>query len=1601
MASIALIVLANSFYDPSNSRESLHEIQSKLNAYKNAPVQTVEAVIGALQHLDMLTSSGQVLCLSLLEQSINASFQSLPDEARGLVYQALLKLALPDGTTETPISAAVQSVASKVLARVVALSYAVTFEPFMTALMAQLRAPFTGAAAAGDPAAMSAAIGKAGQVQQGLRLLYECLVMWLSDSRSAGGGGVRKGGNAGNSGGDPFQASIRMARTAVLTNMPSVLELLMALLSLRPSSPSTNLTSFDRDITQQILSIFEHLAQALPDPSAILAREDLLGMLSSLSWAVVQPTPADGETTAALTVAQDTASSAVGVITILVQRGLTTNSAAAVAAVNASLAAGNPHQVASLAGSTVLTRMRVTLMGLCTTLMTQACGGSSSGSSTHTMPDLATAYSRLSSLEDACSWSLRSFVEASVTYLLPAVENTSTADSQQQQQQQQPFSALDFCTVLFTYTLAQSSSEAFISLLGLWGQLAERVCSSSSSSPSSASHSSYVAAFRGLAAQLLAKVLYSTNAAGLELLSEDTAVGDDEDEEEALGAGGAVVGVQFGGTSSFSGADDDDGNYNDGPGGPLRGPPSLHRVSTAISSRTRLPSSAYTLRPLHISTSAFAAANAVSVSGSSSGADGGSSGVHTPSAGSSGAGGSSASSSSNNEQDEDDEMLLANSLAQGTVLAEVAGGDASGDADGDGADGSGIVASNAGDPTSGGINGSGNPRLSERARYIESSLLLLSKLSSSSSEIHSDVMQAAGSSLQASCSALVAAIGGGAGASSSSSSSSPLSQHASDVSVLFALLSDLAQSSPLSAGATGAGGNAETQKAIITMATQMLSLAVSQSWILVKTLPLLRVMASSLLTVRAFLPTLDSHAKAAIYSNSSAVQPSASLIGLDSILSFLKDSVSCCLQLLDTSVLPPPPAVITDACIALLVRLSQQPVLRVVSRSSALPGLHDMLFPSAVIGDLTTKLQASSAGAVINTHLGWHKMMASLPASHQSHALLAGLRFALASLPPAMASSPSPFSAGAAGSASGGAAASPLTPSPTNLTQMGSALMAADASVEARSAAAHALLSPFLTAIHDALSTPSTTTPAASTGPAIALTAAIVSPVASPTGGSSSLSSLSARLSRAVGLLCAVLSSSRAGGGGPSTGGGAASSSSSSTSQGGGGGSGGLLGEGNGIGSSLQSVIAPLLAPILTTSCAVVCQLVDAASSPLSTALIPTSGSGNAPPPLISCGELLRLFAASVGGALRRSFPDDYLLQALTVVGPQLIRLKELAGETSSVAGSGSSTTTAAAKLFALSNGSGSSRAGAGSGGSGAPARALAGLLPCILYLLRLLRACAAPGAVAVPLASPPSSASASSGAASASASSSLRSAIMAAVAGPVKAMAASSSSNTTGESAFRFSEEIAPCSMTLARTVLRNQWRYLLSSAVTVDPTTNKRIKTFVSQEAANSVYACLSLFVSWIGNASASPELFRFALLNILAVQRETGNSLWNLPSIQEQSLPEMEVVLLDVLLKGERPTLSDEVVKACVAMAMTHREDFVARVLPAWMGKALGAENIASVIGRLDPAVGATLTSQESNAEDYSDSLLCLISAVRSWQLIKQEAMAVAAGTTVPVY
>lgn len=205
---------------------------------------------------------------------------------------------------------------------------------------------------------------------------------------------------------------------------------------------------------------------------------------------------------------------------------------------------------------------------------------------------------------------------------------------------------------------------------------------------------------------------------------------------------------------------------------------------------------------------------------------------------------------------------------------------------------------------------------------------------------------------------------------------------------------------------------------------------------------------------------------------------------------------------------------------------------------------------------------------------------------------------------------------------------------------------------------------------------------------------------------------------------------------------------------------------------------------------------------------------------------------------------------------------------------------------------------------------------------------------------------------------------------------------------------------MTLARAVLRWQWRSLTTAPVVVDAATGARARAFASPAAAEAAAGCVAVAGAWLGNASASPELFRFALLNVVAAQKETG--VWGVAAFRESALPGMEVTLLDALLLGERPTLSDDVLRALVAMAGAHRQDFASRVLPLWMGRCLGSPDaVASVIARLDDAVKASLGSPAATEADYADALLCLVASVRSWRLISSEARAVAAGSTVPVY
>jgi hypothetical protein len=524
---------------------------------------------------------------------------------------------------------------------------------------------------------------------------------------------------------------------------------------------------------------------------------------------------------------------------------------------------------------------------------------------------------------------------------------------------------------------------------------------------------------------------------------------------------------------------------------------------------------------------------------------------------------------------------------------------------------------------------------------------------------------------------------------------------------------------------------------------------------------------------------------------------------------------------------------------------------------------------------------------------------------------------------------------------------------------MAAALLAADPPAEARSEGAAALLQPLTAVLTEAVAPPAAMGSGGVAAPGGEGFVALLTDAAA----------LGPRVSRAVGLLCAALSGAGEAGSGP----------------------------------ALQSVLGNALASILTGSCAAVCQLVDAAASPLSAGALAASPSGRyggstpfrgggggfggvgvtpgvtatlersrsfgavspyAVAPLLAAAELLRLLAASVG-ALRRSLPDQYLMQVLSVLGPQLSRLHELSGD----AGAGSI-------------GGGGGVAGVGGGaGRGLSGKASAGLLPSILYLLRLLRACAAQG---------PPTPGRPAAAAQGSAAGELRCALMSAACGTVRALAQ--------PAGFRFSEEIAPAAMTLVRAVLRSQWRSLVGPP-SVDPATGQRTRAFASAEAAEQVAACSGLFGAWLSNASASPELFRFALLNVLALQREVG--LWQVPHFREACLPELEVTLLDALVRGERPTLAEEVSKALVGMASAHREDFAVRVLPAWMARCLGAENIPAVAGRLDPAVGAALTSVAASEGDYGDALLCLVSTVRSWQLITQEALAVAGGSTVPLY
>jgi hypothetical protein len=847
--------------------------------------------------------------------------------------------------------------------------------------------------------------------------------------------------------------------------------------------------------------------------------------------------------------------------------------------------------------------------------------------------------------------------------------------------------------------------------------------------------------------------------------------------------------------------------------------------------------------------------------------------------------------------------------------------------------------------------------MSERGRYIQAALLLLSKLAALPA-VAEEVLGSAGASLQGACTALAAALAAAAAASSGpeaafsggrpspfaapaghaggragGSGGSPeteLRRHACDVAVLFTLLADV--------GPAIVHASAASQHAILTMAGQMLALALQQGWNLRGAGPLTRVIAAALITARAFLPVLNAYARQALALDggagaAGAAEGGAAPLGIESVVSLLNEAVAPALQLLDCT-LSPPPAGVADAAIALLVQLSQQPQLRVIARTPAVPSLQGMLL--------------ADGGA------GWRRLLNGLPSSHQAHALLAALRVILAAAP---AQQGAAGRAGGLASPPGAAAGAAAVSAAAN--PMAAALLAADPPPEARSEGAAALLQP-LTAV---------------------LTEAVAPPAAGSGGGAApggeecvalltDAAALGPRVSRAVGLLCAALSGAGEAGSGP----------------------------------ALQSVLGNSLASILTGSCAAVCQLVDAAASPLSAGALAASPSGRyggstpfrgggggfgigvtpgvtatlersrsfgaaspyAVAPLLAAAELLRLLAASVG-ALRRSLPDQYLMQVLSVLGPQLGRLHELSGD----AGAGSM------------SGGGGGVAGVGGGGGrhGLSGKASAGLLPSILYLLRLLRACAAQG---------PPTPGGPAAAAQGSAAGELRCALMSASCGTVRALAQ--------PAGFRFSEEIAPAAMTLVRAVLRSQWRSLVGPP-SVDPATGQRTRAFASAEAAEQVAACSGLFVAWLSNASASPELFRFALLNVLALQREVG--LWQVPHFREACLPELEVTLLDVLVRGERPTLAEEVSKALVGMASAHREDFAVRVLPAWMARCLGAENIPAVAGRLDPAVGAALTSSTASEGDYGDALLCLVSTVRSWQLITQEALAVAGGSTVPLY
>jgi hypothetical protein len=140
-------------------------------------------------------------------------------------------------------------------------------------------------------------------------------------------------------------------------------------------------------------------------------------------------------------------------------------------------------------------------------------------------------------------------------------------------------------------------------------------------------------------------------------------------------------------------------------------------------------------------------------------------------------------------------------------------------------------------------------------------------------------------------------------------------------------------------------------------------------------------------------------------------------------------------------------------------------------------------------------------------------------------------------------------------------------------------------------------------------------------------------------------------------------------------------------------------------------------------------------------------------------------------------------------------------------------------------------------------------------------------------------------------------------------------------------SEDIAPSVIALSREFLVENWNFLSAR----EPGGHRAVASAESLEVIEGLLENLHV---WLSNSFGSVDMYRLALLNLAALDRDCPQLLIAVERCPSSSfLSRLELTLLDNVISGERSGCTDEIVSMLLKFARYNQSQFSSEILHGW--------------------------------------------------------------------